>query len=259
MNTVDTIGFSYRLILDTFDLAAWTWAAIAFLFSFFVLGLFWGMAWNRRWGVFGHIPSAFLSLIFGLLLGASVLAWLGADRTVVWIEARPEVLTRQITASGSFNREAFRNAWDKLQPLNGQGDRTPPAEGGNEIRLSGESDAKIVAFAAAETVRHHLQNQAPFAYGVPCIVRDPTAVADDAVAAVQRPNYPVDIPPNNEWTKQAVAIQVRAALESAAKQLYLPNQELKTALFFFCALLLVIQLVLIPIAAVRDIAENPKP
>lgn len=259
MNTVDTIGFSYRLVFDTFDLSAWVWAACAFLLSFFVLGLFWGMAWNRRWGFFGHIPSALLSLTFGLLIGASVLAWLGADRTVLWIETRPEALIRQIASSGTFNRDAFRNAWDKLQPLNGQGDRTPPAEGGNEIHVSGESDAKLVAFAAAETVKRHLQNQPPFIYGVPCIVRDPAVVADEAVVAVQGPNYPVDIPPNNEWTKQAVGIQVRAALESAAKRLSIPDRELKTALFFFCALLLVMQLVLIPIAAVKDIAENPKP
>lgn len=108
-------------------------------------------------------------------------------------------------------------------------------------------------------MKRHLLREAPFAFGVPCNVRDSSAVAADTIGTVEKPNYPVDIPPDNEWTKQAVVMQVNYALEDATKRLDLPNRESKTALVWFCAILLVIQIVLIPIAALRDIKENPKP
>jgi hypothetical protein len=186
------------------------------------------------------------------------MAWFGADRTTAWIEAERENLARQLAASGTLNREAFRNAWEKLQPLGGQDDLTAPAEGGNELRLRSEEDAKVVAYTAADIVKRPLLIQGPFSFGAPCIVRDPGAVASDVVAAIPAPAYPVKISPNNEWSRAAVTAQVGTALESASKALFIPTQELKFALVWFGALLLFIQIVLIPITAVGDIKENPK-
>lgn len=258
MDPIDTLGFSYRLIFSSFDLAAWVWAVFFLLFAFVVLGLFWGLMWNRKWGFFGHKVSAFLSLCCALALAAVVLAWFGADRTSGWLEVQRELLSRQLANSGTLNRSAFRSAWEKLQPLGGQENLTPPSEGGNELRLNNEKEARILASAAADAVKRQILLEGPFAFGVPCTLRDPTAVAEDVVAAIPAPSYPLPVPPDNAWSKAAITAQVTTALESAAKVLLLPDQKLKTALLCLGALLLLIELVLIPIAATKDIQENPK-
>ena len=55
MNPFDTLEFSYQVLLKSFDLAGWVWAAVALAFIVFVLGLFWGLLWNARWSLLGHM------------------------------------------------------------------------------------------------------------------------------------------------------------------------------------------------------------
>jgi hypothetical protein len=83
-------------------------------------------------------------------------------------------------------------------------------------------------------------------------------VADDVVAAVTPPAYPVIVSPANEWSKAAITTQVSAAIESANRSLSSPIQSLKTALLWLGMLLLFIQVIFVPICALNDIKENPK-
>jgi hypothetical protein len=258
MNIIDAAEFSYRLNFSHFDFAAWIWAIFIFLFSFFALGLFWGLTWNRKWGFFGHFPSAVVSLVFALGLGAVALGWFGARRSSAWIEEQRAVLASQLANSGTLNREALKEAWSKLQPLGGQKDIVPPDEGGNELRLNSEQDAKVLAHCAAAAIKTPLLRVGPFAFGAPCYVRDPAAVAEDVVAAVTPPAYPVIVSPANEWTKAAVTSQVSTAIESANRSLAMPIQSLKTALLWLGMLILFIQVIFIPICALNDIKEHPK-
>jgi hypothetical protein len=259
MSFIDAVEFSYRLTFSHFDLAAWVWAIFFFLFSFFVLGLFWGMMWNRKWGFFGHSPSAVLSLIFALALGGVALGWFGAHRSSAWIEEQRAILSTQLAGSGKINREALKDAWAKLEPFGGQKDIVPPDEGGNELRLNSEQDAKVLAHCAAAAIKMPLLRAGPFALGAPCYVRDPAAVAEDVVAAVTPPAYPVIVSPANEWSKAAITSQVSTAIESANRSLSTPIHSLKTALLWLGFLLVFIQVVFVPISALNDIKEDPKP
>lgn len=258
MNLIDAFEFSYRLTFSRFDFAAWVWATFFFLLSFFVLGLFWGMMWNRKWGFLGHAPSAVISFVFAGVLFGVALGWFGAHRASAWIEEQRSILTSQLAGSGMVNGKALEDAWGKLQPLGGQKDIVPPDEGGNELRLNSEQDAKILAHSAAAAIKTPLLRAGPFAFGAPCYVRDPSAVAEDVVSAVTPPAYPVIVSPANEWSKAAIASQVTTALESASRSLSAPLQSLKTALLGLGILLLFIQLLFIPICALNDIQENPK-
>ena len=259
MNLIDAVEFAYRLTLSHFDLAAWVWVAFVFLFSFFVLGLFWGMMWNRKWGFFGHSPSAVLNFVFELGIGTVTLGWFGAHRASAWIQEQRGILSSQLAKSGTINREALKDAWVKLQPSGGQKDILPPDEGGNELRLNSEQDARVLADCAAASIKTPLLSSGPFAFGAPCYVRDPSAVADDVVAAVTPPAYPVIVSPANEWSKAAITSQVSTAIESANRSLSTPLLSLKTALQWIGGLLLLIQVIFIPICALNDIRENPKP
>ncbi|MEI7775192.1 MAG: hypothetical protein WCK17_10505 [Verrucomicrobiota bacterium] len=258
MNTFDTLEFSYLVIWNDFDLAAWVWAIFSLLFVFVVLGLFWGMMWNRKWGIFGHLASAFLSIFLALVLGSVVLAWFGAARADMWIERQREVISVQLAGSGIINRSAFRLAWESLQPLGGQGNLTPPSEGGNEIRVNNAKEAQILARAAADAVKLPMQMNGPFAFGVRCEFRDPMIVADDVVAAIPSPVYPLLVSPDNVWSKAAIVAQVTFAVESAIKVLSLPLENLKASLVWLGLMVIFIQLVLIPIVATTDIKDNPK-
>ena len=258
MNALDSMAFSYRLIFSTGDLAAWLWSLALLLFSWFAIGLYWGFMWNRKWTLINHLHGAVPSALIGLGLLAAVLAWFGADRSVGWIEAQRGSLTQQLASSGTSNREALRSAWDKLQPLGGQENLLPPAEGGNELRLTSDDDARVLATAASEAVRRPLLEQGPFTWGAPCMVRDAATVGSEVVDAVPRPKYPVVVSPSNEWSRAAVTAQVGTALDFAAKALAPQTRSLKTLLVGLIVLLLLFHCFLIPMLALRDIRENPK-
>jgi hypothetical protein len=131
-------------------------------------------------------------------------------------------------------------------------------EGGNELRLSRDDDSRLLVEEAASAIRGPLLAKAPFCFGVPCQVRDSDVVADDLLKTISPPAYPVIVSPDNEWSKAAIKDQVRTAFDSASKQIRQPMEDLKTALVALGIVVLLIQLVSIPIAACRDIKENPK-
>jgi hypothetical protein len=258
MKIIDAAEFAYRLNFSHFDLATWIWAILFFVLSRSVLGLFWGMMWNRKWAFIGHTPSAVVSHLFALVLGTVALGWFGANRSSTWIEEQREVLTSQLANSDAINREALKEAWNKLQPVGGQKDIVAPDEGGNELRLNSEQEAKVLANCAAAAIETPLLRAGPFAFGAPCYVRDPATVAEDVVAAVTPPTYPVIVSPANEWTKAAITNQVSTAIGSANRSLSTPLQSFKTALLWLGLLVLVIQVVFIPICALNDIKEKPQ-
>jgi hypothetical protein len=257
MNLTKSIEFSLRLIFSQFDFFAWLWAAAVFLFSFFVVGLFWGMCWNRKWAYFGHSPSLVCSAISASCLAIVILEYHGAIQLGAWIETQQNLVTGELSDSGSVNRQIFRSAWDKLYTLGGQSGLTPPPEGGNELRLSRDDDARLLLKEAASVMKQPLVAKAPFCFGVPCHVRDSDVVADDIIKTISPPAYPVIVSPDNAWSKAAIKDQVRTAFDSASKQIHQPMEDLKTVLMALGVVVFLIQLVWIPIAACRDIKENP--
>lgn len=258
MDFYDSFLISARVLLHRGDVTAILAAITAFLLCFLGFGLFWGLMWNRKWSLLGHLASSSFSVVFALLVSAIVLGLFGAVRTPQWIETEREILARQLVGSGSVNREAFRIAWERLQPLGGQEGLTPPAQGGNEIRLSNASDAKILARAAAEAVKRPLMAHGPFASGVPAFMRDPETVAEDVVTVIAAPSYPVMVSPDNEWSRAAVTAQVGAAIDSAAKQLRQPLAELTTVLYWALGIVFFLQIGMTALNACRDIREHPK-
>ncbi len=258
MDTLDTLAFSYRLVFGSFQLSDWVWAAFSFLISFVVVGLFWGVAWNRKWGFSANISFTAVSFLFALAIAATTLGWLGSSRAKTWVGEQRDRLNRQLPSSGTFNREAFRSAWTKLEPLSSQGDRVSPLQGGNSIQVSNENEAKLVAMAAAETSKRFLEREPPFSFGAPCTLRDPAKVAEEAAAAVPSASFPVEITPNNLWAREAIILQVTTAIDSASRALEKPLSELRVALVWIGFLLLVLQVGLVALTAYHDIETHPK-
>jgi hypothetical protein len=258
MSLTESFEFSLRSIFSQFDLVAWLWAVVVFLLSFVVAGLFWGMCWNRKWAYVGHWPSLAWSAISALCLATVVLEYRGATRAAAWIETQRDLVTSELIGLGSLNREIFRSAWDKLYPLGGQNGLAAPIEGGNELRLSRDDDARVLVEVASSAIKQPLLAKAPFSFGVPCQVRDSSAVADDVMKAISPPVYPVIVTPDNEWSKAAIKDQIATAFDSAVKEIRQPTEDLKTSLIGLGLVVFLIQFVLIPIAACRDIKENPK-
>ena len=258
MNPLELVGLSYRYELSNFDLASWVWALTAFWSPSFswgsagvCCGIGAGASYAAGWGR--------LFLLFGLLVAGAVLARCGADYTLASLR-RPTSsrLATVLNGNAQLNREAFRAAWEKLEPRGGQKDLTDPAAGGNEIRLNNVDEAKIVAEAAAQAVKRPLQGQGAFAVGLPVTLRDPAAVAEEVVTAMPAPAYPVLITPNNEWSRAAVGRQVGSAIEFATKVLAPSVAELKSALTTLLWVVAAVQVLLIALLALADIREQPQ-
>jgi hypothetical protein len=258
MSLTESLEFSLRLIFSHFDLVAWLWAVVVFLLSFVVVGLFWGMCWNRKWSFFGHWPSFGWSIASALCLATVILAYRGAIQAVTWIEMQRDLVTEELVDSGSLNREIFLSAWDKLYPLGEQTGLTPPADGGNELRLARDDDARVLVEVAASAIKQPLIAKTPFRFGVPCRVRDPGEVASELTKTISPPAYPVIVSPDNEWSKAAIKDQISTAFDFASKEIRQPIEDLEGPLVALGIVVLLIQCVLISIAACRDIKENPK-
>jgi len=257
MSVFTAFEFALKLIFTNQEPAAFVWAFAAFLASFIILGLFWGLCWNHKWGVFGHWPSALMNGLFALGFALIVLAMFGAKNSPVWMERQREAVARQLTTSGTLNREIFRNAAKTLQPLGGQNELTPPAEGGMELRLNNAEEATVLAKEAASSVKGPLQSQLPFSFGMDCLVRDSATVADEVVAGIIVPAYPVIVSPDNEWSQTSVKQQINTAMDAAGKAVVVPMENLATSLTWTFALILLLQILLTALSAYRDIKENP--
>lgn len=206
----------------------------------------------------GHIGSTIVSIICSCALAAAVLAWFGSHRALTWIANQREALTRQVANSGTLNRETLRKAWGSLQPLGGQSEILPPTEGGNELRLHNNEEARILAKAAAETVKQPLRMQAPFAFGLPASFTDPDDIAEEVLKNITPPTYPIVVSPDNEWSRAAITAQVSSAIDAATRMLRKPLDDLNVSLVWAMVLAGMIQLGLTALSACRDIKVNPK-
>src|SRR5205807_3939267 len=97
-----------------------------------------------------------------------------------------------------------------------------------ELRLKSEKETKVLAHAAADVIKRHLLMEGPFVFGIPCDTGKPDDVAEDVVSTVPKPNYPVIVSPDNEWSKAAITAQVATAFKNAEKDLRVPIENLKT-------------------------------
>lgn len=255
MHWTEAIQFSSQVGLRS----GWAFllAIILALVSFFIFGFLWGLLWNRKWGVFSHPFAAALNLFFAVVIGALVLAWAGADRSLGWLDTERENASRTFAESGALNREALRDAWEKLSPLGKQTDLASPSEGGNEIRLTSAEDARTLAASAAMLVKRHLVKVNPYDFGVNCFVRDPAAVADDVVAGIDTPTYPIVVRPDNAWTKAAIVSQVGSAFDATQRSVRTATTGLKLGLWLAVGTLLVLQITLTAMLALNDIKEDP--
>jgi hypothetical protein len=119
MSFWQSLEFSYALTARHILAASVIWALVAFLVSFFVFGVLWGMVWNRSWGLFNHLPSAAVNLMFALAIAAAVIGWRGAYRAAALMDSERNTTAVEIAGSGTRNRAVLRDTWDKLYPLGG--------------------------------------------------------------------------------------------------------------------------------------------
>lgn len=250
MTYFESLDFVYRLIFARFDLTTWIWAIVTFCASLFILHLAWGRAWNKQWTFFKLPSVAIMSIVIAALCGAVMLTWLAANRSVAWLELQRTELTRQFTDSGTLNRRIFRAARERM----GGGDASA-AE--NALVLRNERDALTLAMAAATDITCPLTPSGPLGPGAPCRVRDPASVADEVVRGITVPSYPIVVSPQNPWIKAAVTLQLQEALEYATTRLRAGMTELEQALIVLMIILLSVQILSVPIAAVSDIRVHP--
>lgn len=258
MSTPDALAFSLKLIYSNLDFATLGIAIFIFLATIIVLGLFWGKCWNKQWNLLGNLPAGTLSILLASLLVIISLGWLGGHSGSTWLDRQRDLLTRQLSSSGLLNREGFRRAWDILQPLGGQENLTPPGEGGNELRLNSEEDARVLASSSGDSVKGSLLGQGPFLFGAPCFVGDSSIVAEDVVKTVVNPSYPVIVSPENQWSKAAVAYQVGVAFDSASRALRDPLKDLKTKMILAAIVIILLHLAATALFACGDIKAHPK-
>ena len=258
MNLLDSLEFTLRLTFYSADSSIWIWVIVSFLLVFVVLGYLWGRAWNQRWAYSNHIGQSVLSLVLALLTAYAVMNWRASQQVERWLGNQWDPIIRSIADAGTFNRNVLRKTWEKLQPLGGQQDLTPPVEGGNELRLNSPEEALVLATTAAAETKDPLRSKVPFVWGCVLTLKDPSLIAAEVAEVVPAPTYPVVVSPANVWTKSAAAIQAGYALDVCRKSIHAPMVFLRTAAGWLFAILLVLQFLLISIAALNDIKTHPK-
>lgn len=251
MTYFESLDFVYRLVFERFDLPTWFWSILAVILSLVLVHWLWGLVWNARWGLFTRPGMAATSILLAVIAGASALTWLAAHRSAAWLDLQRTELPRRFADSGARNRAVLVAARDRIGP--------GPDE--NTLTLRTDQDLLVLAETAAASVRCTLTPSGtasgPLGYGAPCRVRDPASVARDLVRTIPAVSFPLQVSPDNPWTKAAVAAQVEEALSYATPLLRAGMAELATlaAVLFWSALAL--QAILVPIAAVGDIRVRP--
>ena len=185
MSTFELFEFTFKFNLAAPETATWVYVILTLIFFLFIIGWGWGKMWNREWSLGGHVGSLIWVLLFGVLAAYSVFNLRALDRMENWFQQQRLTLARSISDSGKFNRTVLTSTWDQIVSKGGQKDLTPPAEGGNEIRLNTPEDAFSLASTAAEETRSTLRSKPPFSLGVPIPTRSPTDIATEAVDAVR--------------------------------------------------------------------------
>jgi len=256
MSFSESLEFITKLSFGNADPLSCGLAVVAFCFCLFVLSSLWGVFWNRKWTLGKHLPTAIVSVLFALLVALLVLQWRATNGALAWLGTQRSAVAQQIVGSGADNRQILRKAWDKLQPLGGQEGLTPPAEGGNELRINNGAEAKILVMTAAESAPSQLRIKEPFRYGLPLAVRDSSTIASELsdTSAVQ---FPVTVNPANDWVRSGLAAQAAFAFDNATRHLSDPIKSLETQILAVIGALIAFQMVIVALSAFRDIKENP--
>jgi micrococcal nuclease len=256
MDLAKTFEFIWKLSFGRFDLIGWLLATLLFAVSMAVIGYLWGLLWNRKWSIGKHTLAAIGSLVIAIAVSLLALQWRTINEALAWIAEQRAGISQQLANAGSENRQILRKAWDKLQPFGGQEGLTPLADGGNELRLNNESEARILMMTAADSAASQLRNSAAFRYGLPVETKDPTAIATEV--ALAEAQFPVIVNPSNSWTRDGLVAQAYYAFDSATRKLTDPLQELKTYIGGGIVVLLLIQAGIVAAIAFNDIKANPK-
>ena len=199
--------------------------------------------------------------LFGGLAAYSVLNLRGIAEMEQWFQQQRQTLARATADSPTLNRRVLLLTWDKIISKGGQQDISPPAEGGNEIRLNTPEDAFTIASTAAEEAGSTLRTKPPFSWGLTLATKSPEDIAASAVDAVRwdGSRFPTVITPSNEWSSTAVTLQTNHALDTAFTLLKPGIQDLKAASVWLLAISCLISMILIPVKALADIKINPSP
>ncbi len=261
MSILELFEFTLKFNLAAPDTATWIYVLLTLIVFVFVLGWGWGKMWNREWSLGSHAGSLILILVFGVLAAYSIFNLRGISRMEYWFQQQRLTLARSIADSGRFNRSVLTATWDKVKSKGGQEGLSPPAEGGNEIRLKTPEDAFALASTAAEETRSTLRNKLPFSLGVPISTRNPTDIATETVDTIRfdASRFPTIAAANNEWCSTAATLQANHALDTAYATLKPGIQDLKTTCFWLLIASIVIPIITIPARALADIKINPTP
>lgn len=258
---LDLLEFTFRFNWDASHKATWIYAFLTFVIFVALLGWVWGKMWNREWTAGGHVGAIACVALFGGLAAYSVLNLRGIAEMEEWFQQQRLTLARSTADSPTLNRSVLLLTWDKIFSKGGQQDISPPAEGGNEIRLNTPEDAFILASTAAGEARSTLRTKPPFSWGLPLVTKSPEEIATGAVDAVRwdGSRFPTVITPSNEWSRTAVTLQANHALDTAYTLLKPGIKDLKAASFWLLVTSWLISMILIPLKALADIKVNPSP
>lgn len=250
MTYFDSLNFVYHLVFARLDLVPMLWALVAFVLSLVLLSWLWGLAWNVRWGLFAHSGLAVFGIVSAMVIGGSALFWLGAARAGTWLQEQAAALPQQIASDRALRYDIFVTTQQQLGLPSGAAD--------NEMTLRNRRDLETLAQTAASLVRCPLTRSGPLGPGAPCQVRNPDEVAQETLQAIPAGTFPLTSTDDNPWLAYAVTTQVQAALSDATPKLTAGANELRTLLATLFWIAIVLQVLIVPIVAVRDIRVHPQ-
>lgn len=250
MTYFESLSFVYRLVFARFDAPVWMWSIIAVLLTLLLLHWGWGRLWNRQWGLFTSPAMGATSLLLALVVGVSTLVYVAAGRSEQWLDMQRQTLPKRLADSGSLNRRIFKAARNRLDKPAGPVENRMSLDNGRELLLFTET--------AASQPFCPLRPSGPLGPDAPCELRDPVSVAQEVVASMPPTVYPLSVSPDNPWFKQAVEVQVQAALEQMTPLLRQGMRELGSTALLALIGAIAIVVIFVPVAAVADIEVYPK-
>jgi hypothetical protein len=246
----ESLSFVYRLVFARFDPPVWVWSIMALLLTLLLLHWGWGRLWNRQWGLFTSPGTGVFSLLLAFLVGVSTLVYVAAGRSEQWLDLQRQTLPKRLADSGSLNRRIFKAARNRLDK--------PAASDENRMSLDNARELLLFTETAAAQPFCPLRPSGPLGPDAPCELRDPVSVAQEVVASLPPTIYPLSVSPDNPWFKQAVEVQVQAALEQMTPLLRQGMRELRSTALLVLVGAIAVVVIFVPIAAVSDIKVYPK-
>lgn len=260
MNFSDLLEFVFFFALDVTNVATWIWITVIFIIFITFVGAFWGRAWNKHWTLSRHVGFLVIILVFALFTAYSVFNLRSIARMEAWLQAQQTTLAPSIANSSRFKRAVIVEAYQRLEPNGGQADITPPDQSGDQLRLTNQEDAILLAGVAGEQARSALRLKAPFVYGVPLTTKSPDDIASETIDTLQiaPTSFPRTVSSENEWSATAATLQANYALNQVIAILTPKLKDLRTACWWLLSISIVIPVIFGPIQALKDIKVNPK-